>query len=128
MSCAVADEVLRVIEEERLRENALSAGGVLLQGLLELQKNHAEIGDVRGLGLYLGAVCVQGEGSRDPDPVLAEAVVEGMRSRGVLLSTDGMDHDVIKMKPPLVFRESDAEHVLALLDEAFADAKKQKGA
>lgn len=123
VSCAIADEVLKVIEEEGLRENALSAGAAMLEGLVELGKRHEGIGDVRGLGLYLGVACVKEDGSKEPNAALAKDVVERARARGVLLSTDGMDHDVIKMKPPLVFDVSDAAHVLAMLDESFEDAK-----
>ena len=123
VSCAIADEVLRVIEDEGLRENALKTGAAMLEGLAELSSRHEGIGDVRGLGLYLGIACVEDRASKCPAPGLASAVVEGMRARGVLLSTDGMDHDVVKMKPPLVFGPSDAVHVLCMLDEAFEDAK-----
>ncbi|MCH2104632.1 MAG: aminotransferase class III-fold pyridoxal phosphate-dependent enzyme [Planctomycetes bacterium] len=123
VSCAVADEVLKVIEEEGLREGAARTGGILLDGLREMQERHSELGDVRGLGLYLGVVCVRDRESKKPDARLAKAVVEGARARGVLLSTDGMEHDVIKVKPPLVFTEGDAEHLLAVLEEALNDAK-----
>ena len=95
----------------------------MLDGLRELSSRHDGIGDVRGLGLYLGIACVEGRVSKSPAPRLSSAVVEGMRARGVLLSTDGLDHDVVKMKPPLVFGPSDAAHVLCMLDEAFEDAK-----
>lgn len=122
VSCAIGDEVLKVIEDEGLRENALRTGAIMLKGLEELRSRHEGIGDVRGLGLYLGIACVQGRGSKEPNAKLAKAVVEGMRARGVLLSTDGMAHDVIKMKPPLVFDPTDAAHVLTLLEEAFGDA------
>ena len=88
-----------------------------------MQGRHSELGDVRGLGLYLGVVCVQDRETKKPDARLAKAVVEGARSRGVLLSTDGMQNDVIKVKPPLVFTEGDAEHLLVVLEEALNDAK-----
>jgi 4-aminobutyrate aminotransferase-like enzyme len=93
----------------------------LLKGLEELRARHERIGDVRGLGLYLGIACDQDRSSKEPNAKLAKAVVEGMRSRGVLLSTDGMAHDVIKMKPPLAFDPSDAAHVLSLFDEVFGN-------
>ena len=122
VSCAAGDAVLRVIEAEGLMGNASETGALLLDGLRSLMERHEGIGDVRGLGLYLGVACVRDRESSAPDASLAEAVVEGMMRRGVLLSTDGCDHDVIKMKPPMVFGPADSEHLLAMLDQAFTEA------
>jgi 4-aminobutyrate aminotransferase-like enzyme len=120
VSCAMADAVLRVVDEEGLRENARITGERLLHGLRELAGQCPRLGDVRGLGLYIGIVCVTAEG--DADPHLAERVVEGARRRGVLLSTDGPLHDVIKIKPPIVFLPDDADHLVSVLDRAFSEA------
>ncbi|HEX6965095.1 MAG TPA: hypothetical protein VF166_04780, partial [Gemmatimonadaceae bacterium] len=54
-------------------------------------------------------------------PQLAADVVERMRDRGILLSTDGPLHNVIKMKPPLVFDESDADRMVETLDEVLRE-------
>jgi len=44
-----------------------------------------------------------------------------MKNHGILLSTDGPDHDVIKMKPPLSFSERDADRVLAAYDRVLGE-------
>ena len=120
VSCAMAEAVLKVVENEDLRENARITGERLLYGLRELAGRSPRLGDVRGLGLYIGIVCVTADG--DADPHLAERVVEGARRRGVLLSTDGPLHDVIKIKPPIVFLPDDADHLVSVLDRAFNEA------
>lgn len=51
--------------------------------------------------------------SRDPAAAEAAAVVEAARERGVLLSTDGPQHNVLKIKPPLVFGEREADRLVA---------------
>jgi 4-aminobutyrate aminotransferase-like enzyme len=56
-----------------------------------------------------------------PDAEGAAYVVERMKDHGILLSTDGPDHDVIKMKPPLSFSESDADRVLAVYDRVLGE-------
>ena len=61
-------------------------------------------GDVRGLGLFLGIELVRDRAARTPAAAMAGYVVERMKDHGILLSTDGPDHNVIKMKPPLIFR------------------------
>ena len=59
MSMAIADSVLKVIEEEGLQENARIVGGYLITKLRELQEKHHCIGDVRGSGLYIGVELVK---------------------------------------------------------------------
>jgi 4-aminobutyrate aminotransferase-like enzyme len=84
---------------------------------------HAIIGDVRGRGLFLGIELVLDRQARHPAAAQAAYVIERMKDHGILLSTDGPDHNVIKMKPPLCFSEADADRVVeaydSVLDEDF---------
>ncbi len=116
VSCAVGLEVLRVIDDEGLQQNALRVGARLKQGLAQLAERHTLIGDVRGLGLYLGVELVEDRESRTPAAAKASYVVNRAREEGVLLSTDGRDHNVIKIKPPIVFSEQDADLLVETLD------------
>lgn len=116
VSCAIALAVLEVIADEGLQENARVVGGLLLDGLRELQRRHACIGDVRGCGLFIGAELVSDRAARTPDAALADRVVEAMKARHVLLSTEGPGHDVLKIKPPIVFSRRDAAEFLEKLD------------
>jgi 4-aminobutyrate aminotransferase-like enzyme/Ser/Thr protein kinase RdoA (MazF antagonist) len=113
VSCAVGLAVLDVLRDERLQENALDAGAHLTTGLRELAGRHDIITDVRGLGLFLGF-----ELRRERE---ATELVNRMKDRGVLLSTDGPLHNVIKIKPPLVFSRADADQVLARLDRTLPE-------
>ena len=113
VSCAVGLAVLDAIREERLQENAATLGQHLIAGLRELQARHAAITDVRGLGLFLGFE-LTGE-------AIAGELVNRMKERGVLLSTDGPRHNVIKIKPPLVFSRADAALLLDSLDRTLAE-------
>ena len=79
-------------------------------------KVHSCIGDVRGRGLFLGIEFVDNSETLDPAPQKAQYVVEYLKKRGILLSYDGPDHNVIKIKPPMSFSESDAETLISELD------------
>ena len=116
VSCAVGLAVLDVIRDEELQQNALEVGEYLQDGLRELQQKHSLIGDVRGLGLFIGIELVRNRETLEPADSEASQVVERMKERGVLLSTDGPFHNVIKIKPPLVFSLSDADSLLSGLD------------
>ncbi|ODT96721.1 MAG: hypothetical protein ABS82_03265 [Rhodanobacter sp. SCN 67-45] len=119
VSCAIALAVLDVIADEKLQENARRVGGFLLDGLRELQQRHDAIGDVRGCGLFLGVELVRDRAARTPDRPKAKAVVEAMKARHVLLSTEGPDDNVLKIKPPIVFSQANAEEFLDKLDQVL---------
>jgi 4-aminobutyrate aminotransferase-like enzyme len=116
VSCAIGLAVLDVIEEEQLQANALESGNYLKNCLQALKGKHSLIGDVRGLGLFLGVEFVKDRTTLTPAPLEASYIVERMRERGILLSTDGPHHNVIKIKPPMVFTKEDADWLVQNLD------------
>ncbi|MAW61066.1 MAG: class III aminotransferase [Planctomycetes bacterium] len=119
VSCATGLAVLDVIEQEDLRARASRVGALLQEGLRALAAQHEVIGDVRGRGMYLGAEFVRDRSSRAPDPERLRAVIEHARAERVLLSSDGPDHNVLKIKPPIVFDEQDAALMLAVVEHAL---------
>jgi 4-aminobutyrate aminotransferase-like enzyme len=96
VACAAGLAVLDVLEEERLPDNAARVGAYLMSRLRSMG-----FVDVRGLGLFLGIELASGDE--------ASRVVNGLRDRGVLAGTDGPLHNVIKIRPPLIFSEGDAD-------------------
>ena len=121
VSCAVGLAVLDVIEDEGLQEHALRVGSRMRDGLVSLMGRHPVVGDVRGLGLFLGIEIVSDHASRKPHPGVAEYVVERMKDHGILLSTDGPAYNVIKIKPPLVFDENDADRLVEVMDRVLSE-------
>jgi 4-aminobutyrate aminotransferase-like enzyme len=117
VSCAIGLAVLEVIERERLQQHALEMGGRLLAGLRELGDRHPLIGDVRGLGLFVGIELVRDRETLEPADIESTVVVNEMKGRGFLLSTDGPFHNVIKIKPPMVIQAHDVDETLVALDE-----------
>ena len=117
VSCAIGLAVLDVIEEEGLQQHARVLGEQFLAGFREMAPRHPLVGDVRGLGLFLGIELVRDHSTLEPADTEASAVIDAMRNRGFLLSTDGPLHNVIKIKPPMVLT---AEDVAAVLENADA--------
>ena len=116
VSAAIGLAVLDVIAEDGLQEHARVTGERLLSGLRELQARHEAIGEVRGMGLFVGIELVRDRATREPDAELATELVNAAAAAGVLLSTDGPDHDVIKIKPPLVFSAPDVDRLVDTVD------------
>ena len=121
VSCAAGLAVLDVLEKERLQENALQIGNHMLAELKELQARHRLIGDVRGSGLFLGLDLVQSRETRDPATRQASYVANRLRDRGILTGTDGPHHNVIKLRPPLIFSEADADLFMTALDSVLQE-------
>ena len=121
VSCAIGTAVLDVIADERLQDQALRVGAHLLSRLRDVQSRHAIVGDVRGLGLFIGVELVRDRKSLEPAGDQAGVVANRMRDRGVLVSTDGPFHNVLKIKPPLCFTERDADVLASTLDDLLGD-------
>jgi len=119
VSCVTGLAVLDVIRDEELQQNALGVGDFLKRELRLLQDRHRLLGDVRGLGLFLGIELVRDRDTLEPARREATQIVERMKERGILLSTDGPFHNVIKIKPPLVFSMKDAEVLVSNLDSVL---------
>ena len=116
VSCAVGHAVLNIIEEEELQKNARVIGNELKSMLKSLQKNYDIIGDVRGQGLFIGIEIVKDLSSLSPYSKAAGSIVNEMKRNGILLSTDGPDHNVIKIKPPMIFNHTNAIFLVETLD------------
>jgi 4-aminobutyrate aminotransferase-like enzyme len=121
VACAAGLAVLDVLKEENLQQNAARVGDYLKTGLRELQNKHAIIGDIRGMGLFLGIDLVLDRTSRESAPQQAPYIVNRLRERGILTGTDGPHHNVIKLRPPLVFSIADSNLFLATLDSVLAE-------
>ena len=113
--------VLDVIGSEGLQQNAKETGESLLSGLSDLMKKYPIIGDVRGHGLFVGAELVKDRETREPAVPEIDRIVEKMKERGFLLSTDGPLHNVLKIKPPLVFNRQNSADLVSALDDVLQE-------
>lgn len=119
VSCAVGRAVLRVVREEGLQANAQKVGNYLLEQLRDLQSRHVLIGDVRGHGFFLGVELVRDHTTLEPADTETSYIANRMRARGILMSTDGPYHNVLKIKPPMCFGLQEADFLIGELDRVF---------
>ncbi len=121
VSCAIGREVLRVIKDEGLQQNALETGAYLTAALKDLAGRFPVIGDVRGPGLFLGFELVDDPATLAPSEQKATYLSNRMRELGILMSTDGPFHNVLKIKPPVVFDKKDADFLLGMLERVMVE-------
>jgi 4-aminobutyrate aminotransferase-like enzyme len=117
VSCAIGLAVLDVIHDEGLQRHAFEVGARFRDGLTALMDRHPIIGDVRGLGLFIGVELVRDRVTLEPATDEAADLVNHLRHRGILLSTDGPHANVLKIKPPVVISEDDVDMVVRVIDQ-----------
>ncbi len=119
VSCSIGKAVLDTVKGEELQDNALEVGNYLKSKLNLLSQEFPIIGNVRGQGLFLGFELVD----KDLNPLKQQAdyLINRMRAHSILMSTDGADHNVIKIKPPLTFSIAHARTVLYYLHKIFKE-------
>ena len=127
VSCAIATAVIRTVREEQLRDKALATGMYLMKQLRKLATEFPLIGDVRGVGLFLGVELVRDASTKMPATTQASYLVNRMRERGILMSTDGPDYNVLKLKPPLCFGREAADYLLDNLRLVLAEDRMDLG-
>lgn len=119
VSCAVGLAVLDVMRDERLQENALIVGEYMKSRLMPLMDKYEWVSDVRGLGLFLGIELVLDRETLEPAKEVAAQISDRMKQEGILISIDGPLHNVIKIKPPLVFTRENVDFYVDTLDRVL---------
>ncbi len=122
VSCAVGLSVLDVIERDGLRENARVIGDYLLAGFRRMMEQYEFIGDVRGMGLFLGVELVKDRRTKEPATDMARRVANRAKELGVLMGTEGPYDNVLKMRPSMIFSKENADYLLDVLDQAMKES------
>ena len=115
VSAAIGQAVLEVIYDQKLQLNAKVIGNYLQDGVRQLAKSYPIIADVRGSGLFIGVEMMQDE--KRPATKEVSELMEFALTKGVLLSCDGPDNNVLKIKPPLVITKSDVDLLLNVMSD-----------
>jgi 4-aminobutyrate aminotransferase-like enzyme len=111
LQASVGIAVLDEIEQQNLRESSAAVGQYLRNELEDLVAGHDAIAEVRGCGLFAGIEWVNAEGEADAQG--AARVSNLMKDEGFLLSNAGSQDNVIKLRPPLVFKQTHADRFLS---------------
>ncbi|XP_010708112.1 ethanolamine-phosphate phospho-lyase isoform X2 [Meleagris gallopavo] len=127
VSCAIGLAVLEVIEKEDLQGNATRVGSYLLELLVEQKKKHPLVGDIRGVGLFVGVDLVKDQQKRTPATAEALHLIYKLKEQKILLSADGPYRNILKFKPPMCFTMEDAKHVVEIIDVLLTEIEEATG-
>lgn len=121
LSCRIGKEVLDIVDDEALQANAEAMGALLLEGLRGLIPRHESIGDVRGMGLFIGVDLIEDQDTLRPATRLADHVLNRMREERILMGTEGPFDNILKIRPPLTIDAENIRHIVDTLDKVLAD-------
>jgi 4-aminobutyrate aminotransferase-like enzyme/Ser/Thr protein kinase RdoA (MazF antagonist) len=127
LSCVIGKEVLDIVDDEGLMENARVVGGYLLERLRALQSAHEIIGDVRGLGLFIGVELVEDRASMKEAPHFAAYVKNRLRELRILIGTEGPADNILKIRPPLTFDREGVDVTVRALEEILGEIEARMG-
>lgn len=125
VSCSLASEVLSIIDDEELQRNALTVGKIFKNELESLKSRHAWIKAIRGSGLFIG-IEIQSLEKQRPASLACQQIIESMKTQGILLSQDGINRNVIKIKPPMCFNRANVNTVIECLDAVLTKLHEHK--
>ena len=116
LQAAVGMAVLDEIERLDLLANAARVGDRLTKQLRSRMDRYDAIGDVRGSGLFLGVELIEGGEGKQPDAQAAVTLSDRLKDKGFLVSYSGKYENVLKIRPPLVFSQQNADDFLVAFD------------
>jgi 4-aminobutyrate aminotransferase len=119
VACAAALATIDYIEKNNLVQHARNLGQYALDRLKEIKGRHALIGDVRGLGLFLGIELVKDQKTRERAGEEAEAVMYACLSKG--LSFKITMGNIITLTPALVITQEEMDQALEIIETCIAD-------
>lgn len=118
LSCVSALATIEVIQKEKLIENSIKMGNYIMKLLHEMQEKYPLIGDIRGKGLLIGAELV-----RDPKKTPAESEAQEVISRalkkGLIMTTAGTYHNVLKFYPALNITKEQVDAGMEILEQSI---------
>ncbi len=117
VSCQAALATLRFHQRRQLGLRSQELGVYLLERLRDLGRRHSLIGEVRGLGLMIGAELRNSDGT--PAAAVMDPLLERMKDAGYLLGKTGPGRNVLTFMPPLIVDRADLDGLVTCLDQVL---------
>jgi 4-aminobutyrate aminotransferase-like enzyme len=119
VNLAAGRAAIAVMRRDRLWQRSADLGKTLHDQLAAALDDHPRVGDIRGLGLFIGLELVRDRDSREPDPVACAAVRRSAFEHGVLVAAAGRFENVVKISPPLTIEKELAHAAVQVVIDAI---------
>lgn len=128
LACATAIAVIPIYQQDKLVENSARMGAYLLERAKELMDKHPCVGEVRGLGLFVGIELVKNRKTREPLIPLDAKIRPGLNPKMEvakrmmelgMIAMAANPSNTIALAPPLIITKDEIDEGIAILDEAL---------
>ncbi|WP_170427338.1 aminotransferase class III-fold pyridoxal phosphate-dependent enzyme [Ruegeria arenilitoris] len=119
LSCRIGKEVLDIVDDEGLQDNARVMGARLMDGLRQIESDFACVGDVRGMGLFVGVELINPDSSESTE--ICKYVKNRMRDHRILIGSEGPKDNILKIRPPLTIEAEDVDMILSTLRAVLSE-------
>jgi 4-aminobutyrate aminotransferase-like enzyme len=123
VASAAVVAVLEIYEREDLVGNSARMGAHIKKRLTDIAARCPYLGDVRGRGLVMGIEFVKDKGTREPAPELIRPIIDGFAGRGLLVGSVGVHGNVIRVAPPLVISQAEADESLGIAESVLTELR-----
>lgn len=120
-----AIKLLEIIERDRVLENTRRMGAYLAEGLRRLQKDFPEMGDIRAVGLHIGIEYIEDPKTKEPAVEKSIRIRDEGMKLGAIFGLGGARRNVLKVKPPLIVTQEEADEILDILRRAMQKVLRQ---
>lgn len=126
ISCAAGAATIDFVNEEDLPGKATRQGARLSERLNDMKERYESIGDVRSMGMFIGVEIVKNKATKEPWCAGAGNIFGLALDKGALFGTNGCrgNGNIIKLKPPLILTDEEADKALDILEESIAENEK----
>ncbi|WP_107496041.1 aminotransferase class III-fold pyridoxal phosphate-dependent enzyme [Thalassobius sp. I31.1] len=121
LSCRMGKEVLDIVDDEGLQENSRIRGAELRSGLETLMAKYDVIGDIRGMGLFIGVELVTDRATKEPATDAASYVINRLREHRILTGREGPHDNILKIRPPLTIDAEDIDMLIGVMDKVMKE-------
>ena len=112
-------KLIDIIERDKILDNVNKMGAHLKEGLLRLQRDYPEIGDIRQVGLHVGVEFVKDPEGKEPIYDETKRIRDEAMERGVIFGLAGVRRNLLKIKPALIVTEQECDEVIKVLGETL---------
>ncbi len=114
-----AFKMIDIIERDNILDNVVAMGDYLKEGVLKLQREFPEIGDIRQVGLHIGVEMVKDPATKEPDVETVAGIRKEAIRRGVIFGVAGVRKNLFKIKPALIINQGECDEILSILADTL---------
>jgi adenosylmethionine-8-amino-7-oxononanoate aminotransferase len=121
VAAAAANANIAIIEREGLNRRSHDMGNYLMQQLHLALDTHPNVGDIRGMGLFVALELVRDRQTKEPlqEERLMGWLSDQLKRRGVICRADDRLDPVIQLSPPLTIPREDIDEVVSVVAEVL---------